>query len=71
MPRQDSLTDQLDSVAKRALNDGLPSVGEWVKGGHRPPLDEVRKARKIAVDLGCYDADDWMRSRMPGGYWTN
>lgn len=71
MPRQDSTTDQLDDVAKAALREGIPSVGEWIKGGPMPPREDAWKARKLAVSLGCYDADDWMRSRMPGGYRTN
>lgn len=63
-PRQDSTTDQLVDVAQAALREGLPSVGVWFGGGPVPPHEEAWKARKLAVSLGCYDADDWMRSRM-------
>ena len=70
MPRQDSLTDQLDDVEKAAHSAGV-SITEWRKGGPMPPREDVWKARMLAINLGCYDADDWMRSRMPGGYRTN
>lgn len=71
MPRQDSTTDQLDDVAKAALHEGLPSVGAWIRGGPVLLYEEAWKARKLAVSLGCYDADDWMLSRMLGGRWSN
>ena len=67
MPRQDSVTDQLDDLAKAALRQGLPSIGEWIKGGPVPPREDVRQARRLAVSLGCYDADDWMDQRVLTG----
>jgi hypothetical protein len=71
MPRQDSTTDQLNDVAEAAIRAGLPAVKEWFGGGPVPPREDAWKARKLAIGLGCYDADDWMRSRMPGGYRSN
>jgi hypothetical protein len=56
-PRQDSVRDQLESVAERVGG----TVARWIRGeGERPTLAEVRGARRIAVELGCCDADDWM-----------
>lgn len=68
MPRQDSTTDQINDVAANAEQAGLLTVAAWLRGkGAMPSVDEAWKGRKIAIGLGCYDADDWMRSQMPSG----
>lgn len=59
--RQDSLDDQLATVASEAERVGLVSVVTWLRGGPIPASrDDVWLARKLAIGHGCYDADDWI-----------
>jgi hypothetical protein len=60
-PRQDSTREQLQDVAKAADSRGLVHSARWLRGeGPRPPPSAVRAVRRVAVEMGCYDADDWM-----------
>lgn len=61
MQRQDSVTDQLATVAAAAEQVGLSTVVAWIRGGGpKPTNDQIWLARKLAVGQGCYDADDWL-----------
>jgi hypothetical protein len=63
--RQDSLTDQLDSVAEAA-----ESAARWLRSGgregQRPPLAVIHALGVLAVGLGCYDAHDWLLRQQKG-----
>jgi hypothetical protein len=71
MPRQDSTTDQLESVAEEAKRYGLLEAVIWLNAWN----DDYKRSLnpqafqllcKIAVQLGCYDAHDAMRMRYYG-----
>jgi hypothetical protein len=63
--RQDSLLDQLESVATMA-----ESCLRWLrtagKEGQKPPLSVIRALGVLAVGLKCYDAHDWLVSQKKG-----
>ena len=65
MPRQDATNDQAESVFERAqllgLNEIAVAGAELFQGvpGARVLTDEERaQLHTIAVEIGCYDADD-------------
>ena len=65
MPRQDSTTDQIESVAT-ALDEVLPDAARKIREGNVPSLtdDQFDSASRVAVGLGCYDAHDWLIQRQ-------
>lgn len=63
--RQDSTTDQIESVADRLEVEGFTSLVGWLRsGGSMPP--NAHEASRVAVAIGCYDADDWIKARLAG-----
>jgi len=65
MPRQDSAQEQLKDLAENVRSSLGTPAEEWILEGKNPPTrEECWKIRKLAVRMGCYDADDILKDRM-------
>jgi hypothetical protein len=61
--RQDSTTDQLNDVAANLKAD-RDDLADWILDEGKPPSKgDMGQAYRMAVNLGCYDAADWIRRR--------
>lgn len=66
--RQDSTTDQIESVAA-ALDEALPVAARKIRNEEVSSMTdaEFQTACMVAIDMGCYDADDWLKARRRYG----
>ena len=62
MPRQDSTTDQLESVACLLVKAGHSTAAAWVRAwdDYKLPITpaDLELVNQMAVIHGCYDAHD-------------
>lgn len=67
-PRQDSTTDQVNSVAD-ALEETFPRVARLIREDNIPEMsdEEFQTACRFSIHMGCYDADDWLKGRRRYG----
>ncbi len=69
LPRQDSTTDQIKSVAKSLDERGFAIPAMQVREDlvHEMEQNDYERACREATRMGCYDAHDWLLARRIDG----
>jgi len=69
MPDQRSTQDQIEYLAVLLDDQEWPELAAWVRGEPLPDGYDifyvVKVASKEAVLHGLYDADDWLKRKLP------